>query len=188
PEAGHIGRRHRGDVLPLVQNPARRGRQKLGQEVEACRLAGAVRPDQRMNAAATHLESDVANGEETREFLGQSVGFENELISQTKFPRQPSPRVRSRATNFSLFGQALLDVLETVPSPPPPGRNMPSTVWVRQGGKLPRGNTRAGSGCAISRIAWLYARDQSIPRMAEYQPARIEDELPDMVFYTVDTQ
>ena len=34
----------------------------------------------------------------------------------------------------------------------------------------------------------LYARDQSMPRMSEYQPARIEDELPDMVFYTVDTQ
>jgi len=34
----------------------------------------------------------------------------------------------------------------------------------------------------------LYARNQSIPRMLEYQPARIEDELPDMVFYTVDTQ
>ena len=34
----------------------------------------------------------------------------------------------------------------------------------------------------------LYARNQSIPRMSEYQPARIEDELPDMVFYTVDTQ
>ena len=33
----------------------------------------------------------------------------------------------------------------------------------------------------------LYARDQSIPRMSEYQPARIEDELPDLVFYTVDT-
>src|SRR5829696_961193 len=32
----------------------------------------------------------------------------------------------------------------------------------------------------------LYARDQSIPRMSEYQPARIEDELPDLVFYTVD--
>jgi hypothetical protein len=30
--------------------------------------------------------------------------------------------------------------------------------------------------------------DQSIPRMSEYQPARIEDELPDLVFYTVDTQ
>ncbi|MCK1639371.1 PAS domain-containing protein [Bradyrhizobium sp. 157] len=33
----------------------------------------------------------------------------------------------------------------------------------------------------------LYARDQSIPRTAEYQPARIEDELPDLVLYTVDT-
>ena len=33
----------------------------------------------------------------------------------------------------------------------------------------------------------LYARDQSLPRMSEYQPARIEDELPDLVFYTVDT-
>ena len=33
----------------------------------------------------------------------------------------------------------------------------------------------------------LFARNQSIPRMAEYQPARIEDELQDMVFYTVDT-
>ena len=33
----------------------------------------------------------------------------------------------------------------------------------------------------------LFARNQSIPRMAEYQPARIEDERPDMVIYTVDT-
>lgn len=33
----------------------------------------------------------------------------------------------------------------------------------------------------------LFARTQSIPCMAEYQPERIEDELPDLVFYTVDT-
>ena len=33
----------------------------------------------------------------------------------------------------------------------------------------------------------LFARGQSIPRMSEYQPERIEDELPDLVFYTVDT-
>jgi hypothetical protein len=33
----------------------------------------------------------------------------------------------------------------------------------------------------------LYARNQSIPRISEYQPARIEDELPDLVFYTVNT-
>ena len=33
----------------------------------------------------------------------------------------------------------------------------------------------------------LFARTQSIPRKSEYQPERIEDELPDLVFYTVDT-
>jgi hypothetical protein len=33
----------------------------------------------------------------------------------------------------------------------------------------------------------LYARDQQIPRMAEYEPSRIEDELPDLVYYTVET-
>jgi hypothetical protein len=33
----------------------------------------------------------------------------------------------------------------------------------------------------------LFARNQSLPSMEEYQPARIEDELPDLVFYAVDT-
>jgi hypothetical protein len=33
----------------------------------------------------------------------------------------------------------------------------------------------------------LFARSRLIPRLSEYQPARIEDELPDLVFYTVDT-
>ena len=32
----------------------------------------------------------------------------------------------------------------------------------------------------------LYARDQSMPRIGDYQPSRLEDELPDLVFYTVD--
>ena len=32
----------------------------------------------------------------------------------------------------------------------------------------------------------LFARNQSLPRIEEYQPARFEDELPDLVFYTVD--
>lgn len=32
----------------------------------------------------------------------------------------------------------------------------------------------------------LYARNQSLPCTDEYRPERIEDELPDLVFYTVD--
>ena len=32
----------------------------------------------------------------------------------------------------------------------------------------------------------LYARAQTLPRTGEYQPARIEDEVPDLVYYAVD--
>ena len=83
---GDIGRRHRRDVLSLVEDLACRRLQKLGQEVEARGLAGPVRADQCMNAAAPHLERDIADGKEPRKFLGQSVGFENELIGQTNLP------------------------------------------------------------------------------------------------------
>jgi hypothetical protein len=34
----------------------------------------------------------------------------------------------------------------------------------------------------------LYAREQSLPRIDEYQPSRLADELPDLVYYTVDTR
>ena len=33
----------------------------------------------------------------------------------------------------------------------------------------------------------LYARERSIPRIEEYQPTRLADELPDLVYYTVDS-
>ena len=32
----------------------------------------------------------------------------------------------------------------------------------------------------------LYARGQELPALAEYQPARIEEELPDLVFFSID--
>ncbi|HXI05892.1 MAG: PAS domain-containing protein [Bradyrhizobium sp.] len=36
--------------------------------------------------------------------------------------------------------------------------------------------------------AWLrlYVRDRKLPALAEYQPSRIEDELPDLVFFSID--
>jgi hypothetical protein len=32
----------------------------------------------------------------------------------------------------------------------------------------------------------LFARDQKLPALAEFQPARIEDELPDLVYFSID--
>ena len=34
----------------------------------------------------------------------------------------------------------------------------------------------------------LYARDQKPPALAEYQPERIEEELPDLVFFTIEAK
>src|SRR5207253_2184800 len=93
----------------------------------------------------------------------------------------PVGRLREIARARPIFpcsGRLCGTSLETVPSPPAPGRNMPSTVWVRQGGKLPR----------RKRACRFRMRHKSKHGISEYQPARIEDELPDMVFYTVDTQ
>jgi hypothetical protein len=33
----------------------------------------------------------------------------------------------------------------------------------------------------------LYAREQKLPRLEQYEPARLADEVPDLVYYTVDT-
>jgi hypothetical protein len=68
-----------------------------------------------MNTAAAHLEGNVANSKETREFLGQSVGFENELISQTISPIGPGASP-SRGQFFPV-AQALLDALGNRPGP-----------------------------------------------------------------------
>jgi hypothetical protein len=54
-----------------------------------------------VNAAAADPKIDIANGEESRKFLGQSVGFENELIGQSNFPLGQSRDVPSRMAGFS---------------------------------------------------------------------------------------
>jgi hypothetical protein len=88
-----------------------------------------------VNTATANLERDVANGKETREFLGQSMGFENELIGQTNVPPTPTQRSCPRLF-FPCRAGFPEDGPETVRKPPPPRRNMPSTERLRQGGKL----------------------------------------------------
>jgi len=59
PEPRHIGRRQGRDVFALVDDAAVRGLEKLGEQIEACGLAGAVRADQGMYRAAGDLEVDA---------------------------------------------------------------------------------------------------------------------------------
>src|ERR1700738_1282103 len=104
-----------------------------------------------MNTATANPEIDIANGKEAGELLGQSVGFENELIGQTNFPHQPSSRRLPRAAILTSPAGPPRTSWNR-PGPPPPGRNMPSTRGIRQGGKLGRPPLGQGHECAISRI------------------------------------
>jgi hypothetical protein len=88
-----------------------------------------------MDTATADLEIDIANGKETREFLGQSMGFENELIGQSNFPHQPIIAICHRARPILKHPAGFFQTSAS-------GRNMPSTAASAQGGKQgtsPRG-------------------------------------------------
>src|SRR5258708_12268608 len=146
----HIGRSQRGDVGSLVQDWPGRWPQELGQEIEARRLAGRVGTDQGVDASAADPQIDVANGEEPREFLGQSVGFKNELIGQSNFPLQPSQPVSLGVAEF-LYCLVSDDALGSLV-----GGRQPRAEYAFNGHIYPRSKARqspsnADAGYAISR-------------------------------------
>src|SRR5262245_20604344 len=54
---------------------------KLGQEIEAGGLAGAVGADQRMNRAARNAQVDAVDRNEAGKFLGEILGLEDEVVA-----------------------------------------------------------------------------------------------------------
>src|SRR5262249_26962598 len=77
PEARHVGRRQRRDVLALVDDAAACGLEKLGQQIETGGLAGTVRSDQGMNGATLDTQVDASHGYKPGEVLGEILRFEN---------------------------------------------------------------------------------------------------------------
>jgi hypothetical protein len=75
-----------------------------------------------VNTATAHPEIDTANGEETRKFLGQSVGFENELIGQSNFPQNPCPRIAVARGEFFLTAGPPKTPWKSRPGPAASGR------------------------------------------------------------------
>src|SRR5258708_23811018 len=93
-EPRHIGRRQGRDVFALVDDAAVRGLEKLGEQIEARGLAGAVRADQGMYGAARDLQVDAAYGHEPGEVFGEILGLEDDLRAHQLFPwafLQPRP-------------------------------------------------------------------------------------------------
>jgi hypothetical protein len=79
--------RRAGDLAALEENLPARRLKEVGEQVEARRLAGAVRTDERVDAAAPHLQRDVLNRYETLELLGQPARFENRFVDQPPLAR-----------------------------------------------------------------------------------------------------
>jgi hypothetical protein len=61
--------------------PARR-RQEVRQQIEARRLAGAVRADEGVDAAAPYFQRDVVDRDEALEFLREPARLENDVLGQ----------------------------------------------------------------------------------------------------------
>ena len=87
---------------PLKTMRPRVGCEEFGQQIEAGGLAGAVRPDQRMNGAARDPQIDAVDRDESGKFLGQILGFEDDVIIHRRanplcgyslpvFPNPPAP-------------------------------------------------------------------------------------------------
>ena len=74
---GNVRRAVVGNVIAVVKDLARRGLEKLGQQIEERRLARTIGADQGMDMPGLHLEVDVLNRLETSEVLGQAPGFQN---------------------------------------------------------------------------------------------------------------
>ncbi len=77
PEPCHRRRGEAGDVPPLEAHGAARGLEKLGEQVEAGGLAGAVRADQRVDRPRLHPQIDLVHGHEAAKLAGQSAGLQD---------------------------------------------------------------------------------------------------------------
>src|SRR5260221_13182 len=74
-------RRHVGDVGAIEHNPAGCRLVEAGENVERRGLAGAVRANQRMNAAALDLDIDAIDRFEAAEIFRQPGDFEHDVAA-----------------------------------------------------------------------------------------------------------
>src|SRR5215510_4362385 len=82
--ARDVGGARACDVLSLEPDAAPGRGEEVGEQVETRSLARAVWPDEGVDAAPPHLEPHVLHGHESPEFLGQSLGFQDEIAGHRR--------------------------------------------------------------------------------------------------------
>src|SRR5271166_1689759 len=66
-----------GDLLAFETNASCRGSYEAGEQVEACRLAGAVRADDRVNRAFLNIERDAIDRQIARKRFAKFVRLDD---------------------------------------------------------------------------------------------------------------
>jgi hypothetical protein len=89
PEAGDVRWLERGDIAAIEYDASTCRREEFGEEIEARGLAGAIRADQGVNAAAGDAQIDRPHRDESGELLGQLFRFEDRVFGH-KFPQAAS--------------------------------------------------------------------------------------------------
>ncbi len=81
PEPRDVGRFQRGDVAALIDDAPARRIEELGEQIEAGRFAGAVRPDQGMDRPALDAQINIPDRRKAGEFLRQALGDEDIIVT-----------------------------------------------------------------------------------------------------------
>src|SRR5262247_4032044 len=82
--ARDVGGTRARDVVPLEPDAAPGRSEEVGEQVETGGLARAVRPDEGVDAAPPHLKPHVPHGHETPEFLGEPLGFQDDIVGHRR--------------------------------------------------------------------------------------------------------
>src|SRR3954468_17679310 len=80
PKPRDVVRLHRGDVAAVVLDRAPRDVQELGQKIEAGRLPGPVRADERVDRPALNRQVDIADRRKALELLRETLGRKNGVL------------------------------------------------------------------------------------------------------------
>ncbi len=92
-----------GDIAAVQQDAAAGRRDEAGQQVDGRALPGAVRSDQRRDAALRHLHIEPVHGHETAESALELANLENHVIAHLMLPAWcgPAASLKSRPSRPS---------------------------------------------------------------------------------------
>src|SRR5664280_2855677 len=107
--------RQRGDVVAGKTDAAGIGPQLANELGDQRSLAGAVRPDHRVQLAGIHAERKIVGGDDALEALGQVVHLQQRLAHRRTFASSPTMPPRANSTTSSSSGPRIICQYSVMP-------------------------------------------------------------------------